>query len=69
MQLANIKSRYRAGVRIMQLGTRLECVGNSLRVSGVYQDGVREFAKKRSRLAGRLSGVVAKLAGVGKVLK
>ncbi|RWV90229.1 hypothetical protein BHE74_00032704 [Ensete ventricosum] len=47
----------------MRLGTRQECVGSSPRVSGVYQDGAREFAGRRSRLAERLSGVFEKLAG------
>ncbi|RWW37723.1 hypothetical protein BHE74_00057123 [Ensete ventricosum] len=41
----------------MQLGTHQECVGSSLRVSGVCQDGAREFAGRRPRLTGRLSGV------------
>ncbi|RRT39477.1 hypothetical protein B296_00045173 [Ensete ventricosum] len=47
---------------------RVDAFGNSLgvcrklaRVLGVCQDGAREFAKRRSRLAGRLSGVVKKL--------
>ncbi|RZR98645.1 hypothetical protein BHM03_00028031 [Ensete ventricosum] len=53
----------------MQLGTRLECVESSSRVSGAYQDGAREFTGRRSRLAGRLSGVLKSLLGVGKVLK
>ncbi|RRT35993.1 hypothetical protein B296_00029239 [Ensete ventricosum] len=47
----------------MQLGTRQECIGSLPRVSGVYQDGAREFARRRPRLAGRLSGVAEKLAG------
>ncbi|RRT77888.1 hypothetical protein B296_00017603 [Ensete ventricosum] len=29
-----------------RLGTRLECVGSSPRISGVYQDGAREFVGK-----------------------
>ncbi|RWV92405.1 hypothetical protein GW17_00045223, partial [Ensete ventricosum] len=33
----------------------------SLRVSGVCQDNVREFARRRPRLIGRLSGVAEKL--------
>ncbi|RRT81937.1 hypothetical protein B296_00003280 [Ensete ventricosum] len=45
----------------MQLGTRQECVGSSPRVSGVYQDSAREFAKRRPRLVGRLSGIAEKL--------
>ncbi|RWW59804.1 hypothetical protein BHE74_00033238 [Ensete ventricosum] len=45
----------------MQLGTRLECIGSSPRVSGVCQDGAREFARRRSRLAGRLTGVAERL--------
>ncbi|RWW48453.1 hypothetical protein BHE74_00045470 [Ensete ventricosum] len=47
----------------MRLGTCLECVGSSPRVSGACQDSIREFAKRRSRLSGRLSGVVEKLIG------
>ncbi|RRT35904.1 hypothetical protein B296_00013777 [Ensete ventricosum] len=47
----------------MRLGTRQEYVGSSSRVSGVYQDGTREFAINRPRLARRLSGVAEKLAG------
>ncbi|RRT71805.1 hypothetical protein B296_00019962, partial [Ensete ventricosum] len=47
----------------MRLGTRQECVGSSLRVSGVYQDGAREFARRRPRLTGRFSGVAEKLIG------
>ncbi|RZS06421.1 hypothetical protein BHM03_00037067 [Ensete ventricosum] len=53
---AKVKSRHRAGVRTMLLGTRLECIGSSLRVSGVCQDGAREFV-------GRLTGVAKMLAG------
>ncbi|RWW47247.1 hypothetical protein BHE74_00046789 [Ensete ventricosum] len=48
---------------MMRLGTRLECVESSPRVSGAGQDGIREFAGIRRRLAGRLSGVVKKLVG------
>ncbi|RWW46705.1 hypothetical protein BHE74_00047350, partial [Ensete ventricosum] len=47
----------------IRLGTRQECVGSSPRISGVCQDGAREFARRRPRLAGRLSGVAEKLAG------
>ncbi|RWV78765.1 hypothetical protein GW17_00060210 [Ensete ventricosum] len=47
----------------MRLGTRQECVGSSPRVSGDCQDGTKEFARRRSRLVGRLSGVAEKLAG------
>ncbi|RWW76302.1 hypothetical protein BHE74_00015617 [Ensete ventricosum] len=46
----------------MWLGTRLECVRSSPRVSGVCQDGAREFAGRRPRLAERLSRVAEKLA-------
>ncbi|RWV94574.1 hypothetical protein GW17_00042876 [Ensete ventricosum] len=46
----------------MRLGTCQECIGSSPRVLGVYQDGVREFARRRPRLIGRLSGVAEKLA-------
>ncbi|RZR93381.1 hypothetical protein BHM03_00021875 [Ensete ventricosum] len=48
---------------MMWLGTRLECVGSSLRVSGACQDGAREFAGRRRRLVGRLSGVAERLVG------
>ncbi|RWV95881.1 hypothetical protein GW17_00041448 [Ensete ventricosum] len=48
----------------MQLGTRQECVESSSRVSEVCQDGTREFAKRRPRLAERLSGVAEKLTGI-----
>ncbi|RRT47833.1 hypothetical protein B296_00008520 [Ensete ventricosum] len=44
----------------MWLGTRQECVGSLPRVSGVYQDGAKEFAKRRPRLTGRLSDVAEK---------
>ncbi|RZR89974.1 hypothetical protein BHM03_00017792 [Ensete ventricosum] len=47
----------------MRLGTHLELVGSLPRVSGACQDGAREFAGRRPRLAGRLSGVAEKLAG------
>ncbi|RRT60002.1 hypothetical protein B296_00004019 [Ensete ventricosum] len=47
----------------MRLGTRQECVGSSSWVSGVCQDSAREFARRRPRLAERLSGVVEKIAG------
>ncbi|RZR94242.1 hypothetical protein BHM03_00022902, partial [Ensete ventricosum] len=47
----------------MRLGTRYECVGSSPRVLGVYQDGAREFTRRRLRLPGRLSGVAKKLTG------
>ncbi|RWV81582.1 hypothetical protein GW17_00056979 [Ensete ventricosum] len=45
----------------MWLGTRLECVGSLPRVSGACQDGAREFAERRPRLAERLSGVTENL--------
>ncbi|RWW82053.1 hypothetical protein BHE74_00009507 [Ensete ventricosum] len=47
----------------MRLGTHLECAGSLHRVLGACQDGVREFAGRRPRLAGRLSGVAEKLTG------
>ncbi|RRT66158.1 hypothetical protein B296_00021400 [Ensete ventricosum] len=47
----------------MRLGTCLECVESSLGVSGPYQNGIREFTRRRSRLAGRLSGVAEMLIG------
>ncbi|RRT60315.1 hypothetical protein B296_00026159 [Ensete ventricosum] len=49
---------------------RVDAVENSpgvrqelTRVSRVYQDGAREFTRRRSRLARRLSGVAEKLTG------
>ncbi|RRT34454.1 hypothetical protein B296_00035510 [Ensete ventricosum] len=47
----------------MQLGTRQEYIGSSPRISGVCQDGAKEFVRKRPRLTGRLSGVAEKPAG------
>ncbi|RZS25163.1 hypothetical protein BHM03_00058320 [Ensete ventricosum] len=47
----------------MRLGTRQECVGSSSRVSKVCQDSAREFARRRTRLDRRLSGVAEKLIG------
>ncbi|RZR95964.1 hypothetical protein BHM03_00024873, partial [Ensete ventricosum] len=49
--------------RVDAFGNSPECVGSSPRVSGVCQDGAKEFAKRRSRLAERLSAVAEKLAG------
>ncbi|RRT68858.1 hypothetical protein B296_00025049 [Ensete ventricosum] len=46
----------------MRLETLQECIGSSLRVSGVCQDGAREFARRRPKLIGRLLGVAEKLA-------
>ncbi|RWW74121.1 hypothetical protein BHE74_00017951 [Ensete ventricosum] len=48
---------------MMRLGTRLECVRSLPRVSGVYQDGAREFVGRRSRLTRRLSRVAEMLVG------
>ncbi|RRT73910.1 hypothetical protein B296_00012828 [Ensete ventricosum] len=62
-RLAKVKSIHRTGVRTIRLGTSQECVESSPRVSGACQDGTRKFAKRRPRLAGRLSRVVKKLAG------
>ncbi|RRT38031.1 hypothetical protein B296_00011108 [Ensete ventricosum] len=45
----------------MRLGIRQDCVRSSSRVSGVCQDGVREFVRRRSSVK-RLSGVAKKLA-------
>ncbi|RRT69500.1 hypothetical protein B296_00012449 [Ensete ventricosum] len=45
----------------MRLGTRQECIGSLPRVSGVCQDGAREFARRRPRLAERLSRVAEKV--------
>ncbi|RWW75862.1 hypothetical protein BHE74_00016088 [Ensete ventricosum] len=57
----------------MRLGTRLEYVGSSPRVSGACQDGTREFDGRRLRLAERLSGVAERLAGswegIGKIIR
>ncbi|RWW04374.1 hypothetical protein BHE74_00045295 [Ensete ventricosum] len=47
----------------MRLGTRLECIRSSPRVSGACEDDTREFTGRRLRLAGRLSRVAEKLAG------
>ncbi|RRT61011.1 hypothetical protein B296_00001332 [Ensete ventricosum] len=47
---------------MMWLDTRLECIGSSPRVSGACQDGMREFAGRRPKLAERLSGVTERLA-------
>ncbi|RZS18712.1 hypothetical protein BHM03_00051021 [Ensete ventricosum] len=47
----------------MRLGTRKERIGSSPRVSEVCQDDVREFARRRPRLTGRLSGIAEKLVG------
>ncbi|RZR92383.1 hypothetical protein BHM03_00020686 [Ensete ventricosum] len=47
----------------MRLGTRQECVGSLPWVSGACQDGAREFARRRSRLTEKLSGVVEKRVG------
>ncbi|RWW40605.1 hypothetical protein BHE74_00053967 [Ensete ventricosum] len=45
-----------------------ELVRSASRVSRVCQDGTREFAKRRPRLAERLSGVDEKLTGrIGKL--
>ncbi|RWW86966.1 hypothetical protein BHE74_00004223 [Ensete ventricosum] len=55
---------HRAGVRTIRLGTHQECVGSSQKVSGVCQDDAREFAKRRPRLARRLSWVAEKLTGI-----
>ncbi|RRT46950.1 hypothetical protein B296_00024283 [Ensete ventricosum] len=60
--LAKVKSMHQAGVRTMRLGTRPECVRSSPRVSGVCQDGTREFTGRRPRLTERLSGVAERLA-------
>ncbi|RWW60636.1 hypothetical protein BHE74_00032360 [Ensete ventricosum] len=49
--------------RVDMVGNRQERVRSSLRVSGVYQDSAKEFARRRPRLVGRLSGVAEKLAG------
>ncbi|RWW70394.1 hypothetical protein BHE74_00021927 [Ensete ventricosum] len=45
----------------MRLRTHLEYVGSSPWVSGVFQDGTREFIRKRPRLIERLLGVAEKL--------
>ncbi|RWV80798.1 hypothetical protein GW17_00057867 [Ensete ventricosum] len=48
----------------MRLGTHQECIGSLPKVLEVCQDGTREFTRRRSRLVGRLSGVVEKLTGI-----
>ncbi|RZR80281.1 hypothetical protein BHM03_00006276 [Ensete ventricosum] len=45
------------------MGTHQGCVRSLPRVSGVCQDGAREFAERRLRLVGRLFGVAEKLVG------
>ncbi|RWW41013.1 hypothetical protein BHE74_00053554 [Ensete ventricosum] len=45
----------------MRLGTCLECIGSLSRVSRACQNGAREFAERRPRLIGRLSGVAERL--------
>ncbi|RRT62781.1 hypothetical protein B296_00013932 [Ensete ventricosum] len=47
----------------MLLRTRQECIGSSMRVSEVCQDGTREFVRIRPRLTGRLSKVAENLVG------
>ncbi|RRT34460.1 hypothetical protein B296_00044025 [Ensete ventricosum] len=47
----------------------MECVKSSSRVSEVCQDSTREFAGRKSRLAGRLSGVAETLVGSWKGLE
>ncbi|RWW50040.1 hypothetical protein BHE74_00043723 [Ensete ventricosum] len=47
----------------MRLETRWKCAESSPRVSGVCYDKAREFARRRLRLVGRLSGVAEKLVG------
>ncbi|RRT54011.1 hypothetical protein B296_00015752 [Ensete ventricosum] len=48
---------------MMQLGTRLECVGSSPMVSRACLDGTREFARRRPRLIESLSMIAQKLIG------
>ncbi|RRT63429.1 hypothetical protein B296_00026794 [Ensete ventricosum] len=45
----------------MWLGTRLKWIESSPRALEICQDSAREFAGRRSRLAGRLSGVAEML--------
>ncbi|RWW06540.1 hypothetical protein GW17_00030124 [Ensete ventricosum] len=47
----------------MLLGTGLEYIRSSSRVSGVCQDSAREFTGRRLRLTERLSRVAERLAG------
>ncbi|RWW44186.1 hypothetical protein BHE74_00050077 [Ensete ventricosum] len=47
---------------MIRLGTRLECVESSPRVSGPCQDDAREFIGRRPRLVEILSGVAERLA-------
>ncbi|RWW52944.1 hypothetical protein BHE74_00040591 [Ensete ventricosum] len=56
-----VKSKHRAEVRTMRLGTRLECVGSLPRVSSTCQDSAREFTERRPRLVKRLSGLAEML--------
>ncbi|RWW52587.1 hypothetical protein BHE74_00040967 [Ensete ventricosum] len=49
----------------MWLKTYQECVKSSSRVSGIRQDGTREFARRRPRLTERLLRVAEKFAGMG----
>ncbi|RWW09610.1 hypothetical protein GW17_00026892 [Ensete ventricosum] len=51
----------------MRLGTCQECVESSPRISGACQDDARKFARRRPRLAGRLSGDLAE--GIGKIVR
>ncbi|RZR85891.1 hypothetical protein BHM03_00012961 [Ensete ventricosum] len=48
---------------MMQLGTHLECIRSSPRVSRACQDGAMEFAGRRPRLIEKLSGIAEKLVG------
>ncbi|RWV95488.1 hypothetical protein GW17_00041883 [Ensete ventricosum] len=57
------KKTKRLGAKMPEAAELMEYVGSSLRVSGVCQDGAREFAKRRPRFVGRLSGVAEKLVG------
>ncbi|RRT47749.1 hypothetical protein B296_00053526, partial [Ensete ventricosum] len=63
--LARVKSKHQARVQTIRLGTHLEYVGSSPRVSGACQDGAREFIGRRSRLIRRLSGVAERLTRMG----
>ncbi|RZS25694.1 hypothetical protein BHM03_00058934 [Ensete ventricosum] len=50
---------------MMRLKTRQECIGSLSRVSGAYQNGAREFARRKlrlSRVAEKLVGSIRKIA-------
>ncbi|RWW56590.1 hypothetical protein BHE74_00036682 [Ensete ventricosum] len=60
MTIKNGQSQVHASGRGLDdaVGNWPGVAGSSLRVSGAGQDGAREFARRRSRLAGRSLGVL-----------